>query len=175
MTFWWKLLCQNINLTRKNTMVHIFTDTFRCRWLTIDGKHNKLKPVRIFSHFPLNHSVLHTSAWMITPVDVSVWEMYLSTPMVWDSKMDDIYQEKPQKVVTTQITHMNPILIWTKGFALKITAHGEAHLYSLISHSLWGDMTHPRVQYLLCKHIILWQQIEQGWRLFALGKMNENR
>lgn len=43
---------------------------------------NTIKWIRQnFSHFPLNHSVFHASAWMITAADVSVWGSF-STPVV---------------------------------------------------------------------------------------------
>lgn len=50
LTFWWKLLCQRINLTHKPRMAHIFTG-FCHRSLTVDGKHNKMNPSEYFS-FP---------------------------------------------------------------------------------------------------------------------------
>lgn len=50
-----------------------------------------------------------------------------------------------------QTHHMHPILIWAKGFTLKI--QWEAYLYYLFSHALSGDTSHPEEQYVLCKHI----------------------
>lgn len=50
-----------------------------------------------------------------------------------------------------QTRHMHPILIWAKGFTLKI--QWEAYLNYLFSHALSGDTSHPEEQYVLCKHI----------------------
>lgn len=91
------------------------------------------------------------------------------SPLQWTATDENgwLLSSWTSKVVTMQTHHMHPILIWAKWFTLKI--HQEAYLYFSFSHTLIGDINHSKEQYVLCKHIALWQEI-RGWRLFCTQK-----
>lgn len=113
---------------------------------------NTIKWIRQnISHFPVNHSVFHASAWMITATDVSVQGNF-STSVVcyWQNGL--LLSSKTSKVVPMR-AHTICIPSW---FELKDSLWrytGRPIIHYLFSHTLEGDTSHPEEQYMLCKHI----------------------